>query len=67
MTIKYAETTTIQAQPGGAMRVQFPASPGQSYSFLWSTNLLDWLTLGSTLADTNAPLHPHRFYRGVTP
>ncbi len=49
------------------MRVQFPASPGQSYSFPWSTNLLDWLTLGTGTADTNAPLHPHRFYKGVTP
>ena len=76
VTIKYAETAVIQVQPGGAMRVQFPASPGQSYSFLWSTNLLDWLTLGTgtadtngvaTFDDTNAPLHPHRFYRGVAP
>jgi hypothetical protein len=76
VTIKYAEAGVIQAQPGGAMRVQFPAAPGQSYSFLWSSNLLDWLTLGTgtadtngvaTFDDTNAPLYPHRFYKGVTP
>ena len=76
MTIKYAETATLAAQPGGAMRLQFPAPPSASYSFLWSSNLLDWLTLGSTIADTNgvatfddtnALLYPTRFYRGVAP
>ena len=58
------------------MRLQFPAPPEQSVGFEFTTNWLEWLLLGTSLADsngiatfddTNAPLSPKGFYRGVLP
>ncbi len=76
VTIKYAQVAPIQRRPEGGMRLQFPAPPDQSVGFQFSTNFLEWLLLGTSLADsngiatfddTNAPLYPQGFYRGVSP
>ena len=76
VTIKYAQVAPIERRPQGAMRLQFPGPPEQSVGFEFTTNWLEWLLLGTSLADsngiatfddTNAPLSPKGFYRGVLP
>ncbi len=76
LTIKYVQGASIERRPQGSMRLQLPAPPDQSVGFQFSTNFLDWLLLGSTLADsngiatfddTNAPAYPYGFYRAVLP
>jgi hypothetical protein len=51
--------------------LQAQGTPGESFDIQASTNLLNWLDLGSVLADTNgliqfddtnAPVFPSRFY-----
>jgi hypothetical protein len=76
VVLKYSEITNIQKKADGAMRLQFFGSPGQSYSFEGTTNFLNWLVLGSSIADsnglfqfddTNAPAFSFRFYRYAPP
>jgi hypothetical protein len=76
VVLKYSEITNIQKKADGAMRLQFFGSPGQSYSFEGTTNFLNWLLLGSSIADsnglfqfddTNAPAFSFRFYRYAPP
>jgi hypothetical protein len=76
VVLKYSEITNIQKKADGAMRLQFFGSPGQSYNFEGTTNFLNWLVLGSSIADsngifqfddTNAPLFSFRFYRYSPP
>ena len=71
-TIKYANLTSIQKKNDGSIQLQASGIPSQSYNFQATTDLLNWINLGSALADTNgnfgfldtnAPLFSHRFYR----
>ena len=64
--------TGITPAGGGAFKTKFTGFPGFGYDIQASTNLLDWLTVGSQTADTNglfqftdptAPSYDHRFYR----
>ncbi len=75
MLIQYLELTPIQWQ-GNQVLLQFCATNGLACRFQGSTNLLDWQDLATVApdsngicryTDTNAPAHPHRFYRSVTP
>jgi hypothetical protein len=69
-TIKYSPVT-LQRQPNGTVILQAQGSPGEAFDIEASTNLLDWLDLGTFQADTNgllqfddtnAPAFPARFY-----
>ena len=60
----------------GKMQLQFNGAGSQAYVIQASTNLLDWVILGSSTADTvgnvaftdqNAGNYPARFYRVVEP
>jgi hypothetical protein len=64
------------AQLGGAMLLKFRAIPTRSYLIQASTNLSDWTTIATVLADsqglclfldTAAPLYPGRYYRTKKP
>jgi hypothetical protein len=70
VTIKYSPVT-LQRRSDGTVILQAQGSPGESFDIQASTNLLNWLDLGSVLADTNglmqfddtnAPAYPARFY-----
>ena len=70
VTIKYSPVT-LQRRSDGTVILQAQGSPGESFDIQASTNLLNWLDLGSVLADTNglmqfddtnAPAFPSRFY-----
>jgi len=72
VVIKYAELENIQLQPDKRASLQFFGTPGQTYWIDAGTNLAQWESLGSFIADpggiyryvdTNAPDHPWRFYR----
>ena len=70
VTIKYAPIT-IQRQTNGTVLIETQGSPGESFDIQASSDLLNWLDLGTFLADTNgllqfddtnAPNFPARFY-----
>ncbi len=61
VTIKYSPVT-LQRRSDGTVILQAQGSPGESFDIEASTDLLNWLDLGSVLADTNAPAYPARFY-----
>jgi outer membrane protein assembly factor BamB len=68
--IKYSPVT-LQRKPDGTVLLETQGSPGESFDIEASADLLNWLDLGSVLADTNgllqfddtnAPNYPARFY-----
>jgi Beta-propeller repeat len=68
--IKYSPVT-IQRHADGTVLLEAEGSPGESFDIQASEDLLNWLDLGSVLADTNglmqfddtnAPNYPARFY-----
>jgi hypothetical protein len=70
VTIKYIPIS-IQRQTNGTVSIETQGSPGESFDIQASSDLLNWLDLGSVLADTNglmqfddtnAPNFPARFY-----
>jgi hypothetical protein len=70
VTIKYSPVT-VQRRSDGTVILQAQGSPGESFDIEASTDLLNWLDLGSVQADTNglmqfddtnAPAYPARFY-----
>jgi hypothetical protein len=70
VTIKYIPIS-IQRQTNGTVLIETQGSPGESFDIQASSDLLNWLDLGSVLADTNgimqfddtnAPNFPARFY-----
>jgi hypothetical protein len=70
VTIKYSPVT-LQRRSDGTIILQAQGSPGESFDIEASEDLLNWLDLGSVLADTNgfiqfddtnAPAFPARFY-----
>jgi len=70
VTFKYAPVI-VQRRSDGTVILQAQGSPGESFDIEASTDLLNWLDLGSVLADTNglmqfddtnAPAYPARFY-----
>jgi Beta-propeller repeat len=70
VTIKYSPVT-LQRHSDGTVILQAQGAPGESFDIEASTNLLDWLDLGTVQADTNgrvqfddtnAPTFPARFY-----
>jgi len=70
VTIKYSPVT-VQRRSDGTVILQAQGSPGESFDIQASQDLLNWLDLGSVLADTNglmqfddtnAPAYPARFY-----
>ena len=70
VTIKYAPLS-IQRQTNGTVLIETQGSPGESFDIQASSDLLNWLDLGTILADTNgllqfddtnAPNFPARFY-----
>jgi hypothetical protein len=70
VTIKYIPIS-IQRQTNGTVLIETQGSPGESFDIQASSDLLNWLDLGTILADTNglmqfddtnAPNFPARFY-----
>jgi len=70
VTIKYSPVT-VKRRSDGTVILQAQGSPGESFDIEASSDLLNWLDLGSVLADTNglmqfddtnAPAYPARFY-----
>ncbi len=70
VTIKYIPIS-IQRQTNGTVLIETQGSPGESFDIQASSDLLNWLDLGTILADTNglmqfddtnAPNFPTRFY-----
>ena len=70
VTIKYSPVT-LQRRSDGTVILQAQGAPGESFDIEASSDLLNWLDLGSVLADTNglmqfddtnAPAYPARFY-----
>jgi hypothetical protein len=68
--IKYSPVT-LQRKPDGTVLLETQGSPGESFDIEASADLLNWLDLGTVLADTNglmqfddtnAPNFPSRFY-----
>jgi hypothetical protein len=68
--IKYSPVT-LQRKPDGTVLLETQGSPGESFDIEASIDLLNWLDLGTVLADTNglmqfddtnAPNFPSRFY-----
>jgi hypothetical protein len=68
--IKYSPVT-LQRKPDGTVLLETQGSPGESFDIEASIDLLNWLDLGTVLADTNgfmqfddtnAPSFPSRFY-----
>jgi hypothetical protein len=68
--IKYSPVV-LQRRPDGTVLLQTEGSPGESFEIQASADLLNWLDLGSVLADTNglmqffdtnAPNYASRFY-----
>jgi hypothetical protein len=69
--VKYSPVT-LQLKPDGSILLQAQGSPGQSFDIQVSSDLLNWLDLGTFLADTNgllqfddinAPQYNARFYK----
>ena len=70
VTIKYSPVT-LQRRSDGTVILQAQGTPGETFDIEASEHLLNWLDLGSALADTNgliqfddtnAPNYPARFY-----
>jgi hypothetical protein len=70
VTIKYSPVT-LQRRSDGTVILQAQGSAGESFDFLGSADLLNWLALGSAIAnsnglaqfqDTNASNFTARFY-----
>ena len=70
VTIKYS-AVTLQRRLDGTVILQAQGFAGESFDVLGSADLLNWLDLGSVLADTNglmqfddtnAAAYPARFY-----
>jgi hypothetical protein len=70
VTIKYSPVT-LQRRADGTVLLRAQGSPGESFDFQGSTDLLNWLDLGSMVADsngvaqfqdTNASNYNRRFY-----
>ena len=70
VTIKYSPLI-LQPRSDGSVLLQAQGAFGESFEFLGSTDLLNWVNLGSVAADsnglaqftdTNAPNYPARFY-----
>jgi hypothetical protein len=70
VTIKYSPVA-LQRRADGTVLLQAQGSPGESFDFQGSTDLLNWLDLGSIVADsngvaqfadTNASNYNQRFY-----
>ena len=70
VTIKYSPVT-LQRRSDGTVILQAQGSPGESFDIEASQDLLNWLDLGTFLADTNGLLqfddtnasnYPSRFY-----
>jgi hypothetical protein len=68
--IKYSPVI-LQVLTNGTVLLQAQGSPGESFDIQASADLINWLDLGSVLADTNglmqfddtnAPNYPARFY-----
>ena len=68
--IKYSPVT-LQRKPDGTVLLETQGLPGESFDIEASMDLLNWLDLGTVLADTNgllqfddtnAPNFPSRFY-----
>jgi Beta-propeller repeat len=68
--IKYSPVT-LQSKPDGTVLLETQGSPGESFDIEASIDLLNWLDLGTVLADTNglmmfddtnAPQYNSRFY-----
>jgi hypothetical protein len=66
----------VFAQPDGSIRLIFLGIPGIAYLVQSSPDLIAWTTLGTRTADsvgffewidTEASLHPGRFYRSIAP
>jgi hypothetical protein len=75
-TIKYAQSPGLTLDTNRNAQLQFLGAPGASNRVQATTDFLDWLDLGFSIADTNgclrfldtnAPGYPHRFYRMVPP
>ena len=52
VTIKYSPVT-LQRRPDGTVWLQAQGLAGESFDFQGSTDLMNWLDLGSVLADSN--------------
>jgi len=70
VAIKYSPLI-LQPRSDGSVLLQAQGAFGESFEFLGSTDLLNWVNLGSVAADsnglaqftdTNAPNYPARFY-----
>ena len=70
VTIKYSPVT-LQRRSDGTVILQAQGAPGENFDIEASQDLLNWLDLGTFLADTNgllqfddtnAPNYPARFY-----
>jgi hypothetical protein len=70
VTIKYSPVT-LERRADGTVLLQAQGSPGESFDLQGSTDLMNWLDLGSILADsngvaqfqdTNASNYDRRFY-----
>jgi hypothetical protein len=68
--IKYSPVT-LQRRADGTVLLEAQGSPGESFDIQASADLINWLDLGSVLADTNglmqfedtnAPQYNARFY-----
>jgi uncharacterized delta-60 repeat protein len=75
-TIKYAQSPGLTLDTNRNAQLQFLGAPGASNRVQATTDFLDWLDLGFSIADTNgclrfldtnAPGYPYRFYRMVPP
>jgi len=71
VTIKYSPSPSGSLQTNGAFLLQTTGELGEIFDIQATTNFTNWLTLGTTNADTNgflqfldtnAPLFPNRFY-----
>lgn len=73
------QVTHFEMHTNGApvFHLEFDGTPGVTYSVQGSTNLVDWIHLGTATAsspagiasylDADVPLHPWRFYRVIAP
>ena len=52
VTIKYSPVT-LQRRADGTVLLQAQGTNGESFDFQGSTDLMNWLDLGSVLADSN--------------
>jgi hypothetical protein len=52
VTIKYSPVT-LQRRSDGTVLLQAQGLAGESFDFQGSTDLMNWLDLGSVLADSN--------------